>query len=547
MLIAAWSNFLGANTMIHPKRLAEGLGVDAANIRRGFADFRPLNAAQTVVTTGGATPILSAWRWGRSSASDTSGWVQWTVDVDVVRSLIATDPAEEIHYTGDGAPKTTDTAIGLPAGPGPASARTLGIPKPPTAMGSPTILVAGSGSTEYRVYVDTFVNDKDRESAPGTAVSVSCNAGSTMTLPSLSSVPSGLHGITLRRIYVSTDGGDFMRCAEVLATATSATDTGTRGAILQSGGDDSKPAWLEPPSGLKGLISLWNSMLGGFVGKRYYVCEPGKAWAWPIEYGDTLPDDIVASGKWRQNWVLLTNAQPYIVRGSGPLNMGWEPVPFMQSCVSKRSALSLGHGVVWAGPSGLCYVGTNGTSILTEGVFSPEQWQAMAPSTMVCNRWERYVLCFFDNGTSTKGFMIDPLAPAQGVIFLTQGANGTFYDPISDRLYLLDTGNTIKRWHNGTPMLARWKSNVVRNRVPTAVAFGLVVADEPIEVTVTLWANVLQADGSRAWTQVFSRTVLSGQPFTLEGGYDAQDFQAQIEADGPVQALMLAEDVDDLP
>lgn len=547
MLIAAWSNFLGCNQMVHPKRLADGLGVNAENMRRGFADFRPLNGAQTVVTTGGATPIISAWRWGRSTPSDTSGWVQWTVDVDVVRSLISSDPAEEIHYTGDGAPKTTDTAIGLPAGPGPASARTLGIPKPTAAMGTPTIDTAGAGASEYRVYVDTFVNDKGRESAPGTPVSVTVNGGTTMDLPTLSAVPSGNHGITLRRIYVSTDGGDYQKCAEVLATATDATDSGTRGDILQSGGDPSKPAWEVPPTGLKGLIGLWNGMIGGFVGKSYQVCEPGKAWAWPVEYSEVLPDDIVATGKWLQNWVILTTAQPYIVTGSGPLNMGHQPVAFMQSCVAKRSAVSLGHGVAWASPDGLCYIGQDGARILTEGVFSPEQWQALMPTTMHCNRWERFIVCWFDNGGDTKGFMIDPLNTQAGVIFITQAAKGSYYDPISTRLYLLDTGNTIKRWHNSTPLTAKWKSNVVRHGYPTSANWGMVVADEPVDVTVTVWANVPQSDGTRAWTQVFSRSVVTGQPFSMKGGYDAQDFQAQIEADAPVQGLMLAEDIRDIP
>ena len=454
-LIAAWDAFLGCNSLVHPKRLKPGLGVIAANILRGSADFRPLPAATTVVTTGGATPIISAWRMGRSTPSDTDNWLQWTTDVDVVRTLIANDAAEEIHFTGDGSPKTTDTALALPGAPGPASARTLGIPKPPTAMGTPTVLSAGSSTTnESRVYVDTFVNDKGRESAPGVPVSVTAVSTATMTLPSLSAVPSGNHGITLRRIYVSVDGGDYMRCVEQSATATSATDNGTRGAILQSGGDASKPAWLEPPTDLKGLIGLWNGMIGGHVGKAYAVCEPGKAWAWPVEYQEVVPDDIVGSGRYQQNWVILTTERPYIVRGSGPLNMGNEPVPMRQACVAKRSICSIDHGVVWASPAGLCYVGTLGAQNLTEDIFSPDQWQALVPSTMVTAAWDRYVLVFFSNGGTYKGFMIDPRNLTAGIIWLSQSAKGTFYDPISSRLYLLDTGNTLAA-ERCAPMLAR--------------------------------------------------------------------------------------------
>lgn len=49
MLIAGVSNFMGANQLVHPRRLAEGLGVNAINMRRGSADFRPLRAASAVV------------------------------------------------------------------------------------------------------------------------------------------------------------------------------------------------------------------------------------------------------------------------------------------------------------------------------------------------------------------------------------------------------------------------------------------------------------------------------------------------------------------
>lgn len=493
------------------------------------------------------TDFISAWRFGRQVASDTTGWVRWTVDVDVVRSLIATDLNEEIHYTGDGVPKTTDTVLAFPTSADPADWRTLGIPAPTAAMGTPTVLVAGTGQNENRVYVDTFVNDRGRESAPGIPVSVVVPNGTTMTLPTLSAVPAGDHGITLRRTYVSTDGGDYMQCSEQAASLTSATDSGTRGSILQSGGDPSKPAWLEPLDEMTGLISLWNGMLGGHVGKSYMVCEPYKAWAWPVEYQEILPDDIVGSGRWLQNWVILTTAQPYIVSGSGPLNMGHQPVEFRQACVSKRSIVSVGHGVAWASANGLCYIGQGGAQVLTEAIFSPEQWQALSPGSMLCTRWERYVMAFYTSGGATHGLMIDPLNVAAGVIFLTTEAIGQFYDPISDRLYLLAPRGVINRWNSGAYLEATWKSPVIRSVAPTNCGYARVVADEPIEVGFTLWANVLQADGSRAWTEVFSRVVVAGEPFALSAGYESQEFQFEIKASAPVQGVMLAEDVESIP
>jgi len=547
MLIIAASNFLGANLRRHKSRLPDGLGVNALNMRLGMADLRGWNSAYTVVTTGGATPLISAYRMTAATVSDTADWIQWTVDVDVVRSLIANDTTEEIYFTGDGVPKRTDNVLGLPAAPGPAATRTLGIPKPVTAM-TVALNTAGGGASETRVYVDTYVNNQDRESAPGTSKSFVCNGGSTVNITALDvTAYSGYADVTLRRIYVSTDGNEFQLLIQQAVATTTSTDNNVRGAVLQSGGDTTKPAWEQPPANMKGLIGLWNGMIGGFVGKSYCVCEPQKPWAWPVEYQSAVMHDIVATGRWLQNWVLLTTSIPYIVNGSSPLAMNEQPIAFNQSCVSKPSAVSLGHGVAWASPSGLCYIGEGSPPIiLTEGILTPEQWQALVPSTIRGARFERYYIGFYNDGAA-KGFIIDPRDP-QGMVFLDFGARGAYYDPVSDRLYLQDTGNTIKRWNSpsGSALSVTFKSGVIRHPRPTGAGAAQVVADIPVSCQVTIWANLLQTDRTFAWTQIFQRTVTTGETFTLPD-YTAQEFQYQLVTTGPVQGFVMAEDPTEIP
>ena len=485
---------------------------------------------------------------GRSAASDTGDWLQWTVDVDVVRSLVGNDTTEEIYYTGDGVPKRTNNSLGLPGAPGPAATRTLGIPKPVTGM-SVAVLVAGGGASQTRFYVDTYVNDLGREGAPGVPVELVCLGGSTASITGLdASSASGYPDVTLRRVYCSTDGSDYQRVLEQAVATTTATDSLARGAILQSGGDTSKPAWEMPPSTLKGLIGLWDGMIGGFTGKTYAVCHPNTPWAWPVEYQETIFDDIVATGKWLRTWLILTNSLPYLVTGSSPLNMSNRPMEeFAHPCSSKRSVVSAFGGVTWAGPNGLCHVGQSGSRVVTEGILTAEQWQAMVPSTMIGGMFENYYLGFYNDGTA-KGFLIDPINPT-GIISLTQGARGRYFDPVSLRLYLQDTSNVIRRWHHpsGASLSVTFKTGIKRHQAMTNPGYALVVADEPVSVAVTLWANVLQSGGALAWTSVLTRTVTSGEVFTLPAGYLAQEYQAQLVTTGPVQGLLLAEDPDDFP
>jgi len=91
-----------------------------------------------------------------------------------------------------------------------------------------------------------------------------------------------------------------------------------------------------------------------------------------------------------------------------------------------------------------------------------------------------------------------------------------------------------------------FKTGVVRHPYPTNPGAAKVEADTPISAQVTLWANILQSNGTHAWTQVFQRTVASGEPFTLPGGYLAQEFQLQIVTTGTAQGLLLAENFEDL-
>lgn len=544
MLIAAWSNFLGANLKVHPKRLVEGVGVVSQNLRLGHADLRPWNAAQTVLTTGGATPLISAYRGNRAVVSDTEHWFRWATDVDVVPTLVPTDTSEEIFYSGDGPPKTTDLIIGLPANPGPASWQTMGVPVP-AIIGSVSLDVDGSGPLETRVYVNTFVNARGRESAPSPPRSIVVKGGATVSIGGLPAAPSGSHGINRRRIYVSTDGGDFLEIVEQVDTLTSAVDNLTRGGVLQSGGDPSKPAWLPPPDGLKGLVQLWNGMLGGFFGKTFAASEPNKPWAWPIEYQDELYDDIVGTAVWGQNWVICTTSRPYILRG-GPTLFDRQPVELQQACLSKRSVTEVGHGVCYAGPSGLCYVGANGPPrVLTEDLISAKDWQSLRPETMIGARFERYYIGFVTDGASQQAILIDTLNPV-GLTFLTLGARGRYYDPISDRLYLLGEGNTVQRFDAGAPLSVTFRTGIARHPKATNPGFAMVIAEVPQTVQFQLFAELVQPGGARAMTSVLSRTVSTGMPFALPAGYLAHDFQVMLTSGGPVQGVMLAESVEDL-
>ena len=89
---------------------------------------------------------------------------------------------------------------------------------------------------------------------------------------------------------------------------------------------------------------------------------------------------------------------------------------------------------------------------------------------------------------------------------------------------------------------------MVRTPVEVNAGAAVAVADEPVDVDVEVWANVLQANRlSFQWTPVWQGTVQSGREFCLPGGYLSQEFQVKLTTTGPLQGFMLAEAIEDLP
>ena len=101
---------------ISPKLLPEGFGTEVKNLDTRFGDFRPFFTPATVESaTAGAT----LYRFATNSTFITNA-----NDVDYARGPLASDSTERTYYTGDSAPKVTDTSLVI---------RTLGVPKSATA------------------------------------------------------------------------------------------------------------------------------------------------------------------------------------------------------------------------------------------------------------------------------------------------------------------------------------------------------------------------------------------------------------------------------
>lgn len=536
MIIAG---FTGANRALHPRQLPQGFGVDSVNQHPGRGDLRPWNEPLAVATVPASPQRKTILTNGRDSASDAIYWLSWTSVVHAIRSLDTNDSTKRIFYSGDGAPKFTDNTALSGVLENPQNSRVLGVAAPISAM-TVTINTAGAavGVEETWYYVHTFVNDLGWESAPSPpSAAVTGYAGTTVDLTSLEAPPGGTYNINRRRIYRTKTGtsGDtdyyFLRELVIGASITQPLDDSRAlGELLQTQGIGSLGAWIEPPSGGKFLTHMWGGMAAMIDGKSVRICEPGALYAWPLRYGLSFTDTPVALAVWQQNLLVLTTGRPYLVTGDTPENLSPQPLDIDQSCVSAQSVVSFGSGVIWASPDGLVYFGDGGGRVITQSVMTRDDWQAIAPSTIVADRYEGVYFASYNDGT-LKGFMIDP--QGGGIFWLSKGYNAMVRDTLSDALYVLD-GAAIKKWDAGaTKMTCRHKSGIVRDK--RYMVYCQVTADA-YPVTLKIWR-----DGSL----ILTRSVTDADPFTIPDGW-GEDWQVEVESQNPVQAVQLVNSVAEL-
>lgn len=526
------AGFNGAALKSSPKILPDDIGVDARNLRPDRDDFRVWRAPFTVATIPAAA--ASIYRMGRDAPSDSAYWLSWTQDVDAAPGFVGTDTSERTYFTGTDLPRWTDSAIGLSSAPYPATSRPLGVPSP---LNQPTLSIqaAGSGTSETRYYVAVWVTDKGEQGMPSpVSTQLACNSDATVRVTRVSAVPNDGRVYSYWRIYRTQANGaqtaNFYFVAQVpVANAFYDDASGVLGEVLPS------LTWALPDPSMRGITALWNGIMAGFVGKRLCFSEPYRPFAWPVGYELTTKDTIVGLGVWRQNLVVLTTGSNFIVTGSHPSSMSMLPMEFDHACASKRSIVGMDNCVVWASPIGLVCYGDSGGQVLTDATMSWDDWRALQPSTMRAARIHGRMYMASYTAGGDKSLIVD-LDDTRGIYFQDAGFADLYWDQIQDALFVL-SGTSVQKWDSGALQPGTFKSKVFRSGKPANFAWGQVISDV-LPVTISLWC-----DGAQVFNSVAVNTAL---PFRLPAGYKGVEYQAQVTASGGVQALLLAESIEEL-
>lgn len=409
---------------------------------------------------------------------------------------------------------------------------------------------------DTRAYITTFVTDWGWESAPSQASNlVNVDQNDTFGV-AVAAGPSG-RDITTIRLYRSADTTEssawrFVKEAAHTGSSVTITDDVKQSAL---GGTCPTFGHFEPPAGLKGLIGGPNGQMAGFVDQTVYFCEPFKGYAWP-PYDVPVEHPIVGLGVFGQTYFVGTRANPYLISGADPGSMSAQKLEQNQACVSKRSIASVGSGVMYASPDGLCLATTSGVKVMTLDAYSIADWRALAPETIFGVEHDGVYHAFYNNGS--RGCIAFDMATGS-ISKLAVAASAAYVDRITDTMYVASGAAILGVYQSSSARTGIWRSKRFRLGAHSPMAWLVVDVDTSVQAIIRLfvdggsspWCVVTTATGSVAGSVVIGArtiaipTAAAGKPIRLPDGRYLE-WQIEVEAAGLVRSVVIASTTEEL-
>lgn len=389
--------------------------------------------------------------------------------------------------------------------------------------------------TLSKAYIYTYISGWGEEGPPS-PVSNIIDVGNTqdVSLAGMSVAPGGSFNIVTKRIYRVLSGtvGEEYRFVADIAVASSTYTDAVRDEDL--GEKIPSETWIQPPTGMHSVRSMDNGIMVGVADNDVYFTEPFRPHAWPAEYRQAAPHNIITVGAFGNTVAVLTESGPVLYQGSSPGAMSSSNLRVAQVCVSKRGLVELGtYGIIYPSPDGLISLSISGLKILTEDHLTNKEWEDYNPSSIHAYLWDDRYVGFYTKLDGTQGgFIFDPKQPDIGLTFISVYATAGYNDPISDTLFL-QVGDNIEAWaHGDSKMTYQWQSKPFEATRKTKYVVGQVIADDYNDIYIKIYR-----DGSLH----HERNVLSDKPFRWKTGTRGREWIIELIGTSNVTSVAIAE------
>ena len=237
-----------------------------------------------------------------------------------------------------------------------------------------------------------------------------------------------------------------------------------------------------PHADMIGITLAQNNLVVGFFDNQLCFAEPNKPWAWPLDYRRTFEYDIVAIEPVGGFLIVLTEEYAYRVAGNDPATLSIAKIDTPYPCLSKRSVVNMGYGVLFASYGGLAmWSAQTGLTFATKYVQDWDTWDdAIDPSTIVGHYYNDKYFGSYDGGA----FLFERDDQVGGY-YVTSGHqfSSAWTDPATNYTYTVsdDKGN-ITQWGSSMwplrPM--EWKSKTIVTKDYINIGAARVIADYDI-------------------------------------------------------------------
>lgn len=349
--------------------------------------------------------------------------------------------------------------------------------------------VTGTGAVDNDLaevvkYAYTLVSSLGEETAPSNlSVGVKFNKGRTVTVevPSITG-PKNNRTIASKRIYRSQTSAagvtDLYFVGEVSAADSSFVD-------VWGVNDIQEPCptkhFAAIPTYVRGLTAMPNGIMAAFRGRELLFCEPYQPHAWPESYRLYLDYDIVGMVASGTSLIVMTKASPYVVQGLHPDSMATAKMETILPCVSANSIVDLGTSAIYASNDGLVQISEGGAQLISQSLWSKDEWDAMTPSDIRGGRYgQSYIFSFETLTGGRRSYIVDTSDGQATITRFTLPVRFFFNKHDTNELYYVTapSGLTIRRFDDPTAgnISFTWRSKPFRFVEPTGFSAILIEA-----------------------------------------------------------------------
>jgi hypothetical protein len=176
--------------------------------------------------------------------------------------------------------------------------------------------------------------------------------------------------------------------------------------------------------------------------------------------------------------------------------------------------------------------------LVTEGLFTRREWQALNPSSIHAYEHRGLYLFFWQTDTARGGFLFDPQDLNSGISSTDHWYVAGHRDITTDTLFLLDETGQVWAWEGqADPMPFRWRSRVFESPRPVLFTVGRVTAASYDNLTLRVYA-----DGQLRHTQ----RVRNGNAFRMPRGSRARRWEMEIAGTDHVSIVTICQAVQEL-